>query len=238
MLNKSWISGVSAPSERVAMRSGSSVKGLRSAMPVVCVVICLLAPVICSASVFSTSVSLTTIGIPTPPNGQPGYEIQTWTQPTNTGDGAFLDLTINSNLVLSAYALTVGIGQEWYTATSGTVFSPSTQSTLSPFANNLAAPFTPGQMQLSLGQHFYLAFWLQTPPNNEYGWAQLEYTGSGLTLLGNEIEDSGSGIIVGTATVVPEPSAFFLTVVGAALLLAWAHPTRVMATSTVVNHHR
>jgi hypothetical protein len=201
------------------MNLDGPVRKSKVAMRVVWLVIGLAAPVICSASVFSSSVSLTTFGIPLPPNGQPGYEIQTWTQPNNTGDGAFLDLTINSNLVLSAYDYTVGIGEAWYGVTNGTIFSPSTQSSLTPFANNLAAPFTPGQIQLSLGQNFYLAFWLQEPPNNEYGWAHLQYTVSGLTLLGNEIEDSGSGIIVGTAIVVPEPSACYLTVLALASLL-------------------
>jgi hypothetical protein len=196
------------------MNSNGPVRKLKVAILAVCVVIGLVAPVICSASVFSSSVSLTAVSFP-----QPGYEIQTWTQPNNTGDGAFLDLTINSNLVLSAYGYTVGIGEAWYSVTNGTIVSPSTQSSLTPFANNLAAPFTPGQIQLSLGQDFYLAFWLQEPPNNEYGWAHLQYTGSGLTLLGNEIEDSGSGIIVGTAIVVPEPSACYLTALALALLL-------------------
>ena len=37
----------------------------------------------------------------------------------------------------------------------------------------------------------------------------------------NAIEDSGSGIIVGTTTVVPEPSGFMLTALSAVLLLAF-----------------
>jgi hypothetical protein len=62
--------------------------------------------------------------------------------------------------------------------------------------------------------------WIHEPPNNEYGWAHLEYTASGLSLLGNEIENSGAGIIVGTDIVVPEPSGGCLAALALALLLA------------------
>ncbi len=203
------------------------------AVGVLCALLVVFASAVCSANVFSSSVSLGPVDgfpFPPPPNGQSGYLIETWTQPNNTGDGAFLGLTINSSLVLSAYAATVGIGEEWYSVTNGTVLSPATQSSLTPFANNLTAPFYPGQIQLSLGQDFYLGFWLQEPPNNEYGWAHLEYTANGLGLLGNEIEDTGSGIIVGTTTVVPEPSALYLAVLAILPLLACSKRVR--------NHHR
>lgn len=180
----------------------------------------IVVPAVCSAAVFSSSVSISSVSFPPPPNGQPAYEIRTWTQPNNGGDGAFLDLTV-SNFVLSAYSYTVGIGEAWDSVTNGTVFSPSTRSSLTPFANSLNPPFTPGQISLSPGYDFYLAFWLQESPVARYGWAHLEYTGSNLILLGNAIEDSGSGIIVGTTTVVPEPSALGLTAVGLVSLFAW-----------------
>ena len=179
---------------------------------------------ISAASVFTNSVFLTNFGN-TGPNNQPDYEIQTWSQPNGTGDGAFVGVTINGSLVLSPYTSTIGIGQRWFSVTNGTVFNAAALSTEIPFANNLSPPFNPGQIQLSVGTNFYLAFWQQEFPNG-YGWANLRYTASGLTLVGNAIENSGSGIIVGTTTVVPEPSVFTLTALSSVFLLAFFRSQR------------
>jgi len=173
------------------------------------------------ASVFTNSVFLETAFVP-PSGNQPGFEIQAWTHPNGAGDGGFVDVTISPSLVLSPYAYTVGIGERWFSVGYGTVFDAAALSTATPFANNLSAPFTPGQIQLSVGQDFYLAFWLQSsPPPYDYGWVHLKLANSTtLTLLGNAIEDSGSGIIVGTTTVVPEPSSFCLLALALALMLS------------------
>jgi hypothetical protein len=191
---------------------------LRTLICVACVLINPVVSQISRASVFSNSVFLFPGSFPPP--GQPGFEMQAWTQPNGTGNGGFVEVTINPSLVLSPYAYTVGIGERWFSANYGDVFDTAALSTATPFANNLAAPFTPGQIQLSVGQDFYLAFWLQSsPPPYAFGWAHLKLTSTTtLTLLGNAIEDSGSGIIVGTTTVVPEPSSFYLAAMAFVLL--------------------
>lgn len=173
------------------------------------------------ASVFTNSVLLNNLGN-TGPSGQPAYQIQTWTQPNGAGNGAYVWVTINGSLILSPYSSSVGIGQRWFSVTNGTVFNSAALSTETPFANNLSPPFNPGQIQLSVGTNFYLAFVQLEGFTNQYGWVQLQYTGSSLTLLGNAIENSGSGIIVGTTTVVPEPSALMLTGLSFGLLVSIA----------------
>jgi hypothetical protein len=169
-------------------------------------------PTICPADVFTSSVTLVTgYGVPSAPNGQPSYEIQTWTGPNNSGDGAFLDVTISSSLVLSPYDYTVGIAQRWYDANLGDAFTIANSSSYPAFADTFTNPVTLDSKQLSVGEDFYLAFWLVDGPPG-LGWAHLQLTSpTTLALLGNAIDNSGSGIYVGTMDVVPEPSAFCLT---------------------------
>ncbi|HUI07808.1 MAG TPA: PEP-CTERM sorting domain-containing protein [Verrucomicrobiae bacterium] len=173
----------------------------------------------CTATVFTDSVFLSPDLYP-PPGIQHGFEIQAWTQPSGGGDGGFVWASVDDNLTLSPYAYTAGIGERWFSVGYGAVFDHAALSTATPFANNLTAPFTPGQMQLSVGQDFYLAFWLDSSPSPyTYGWAHLKLTSpTSLTLLGSAIENSGSGIVVGTTTVVPEPSSFCLTALALTLV--------------------
>lgn len=201
------------------MRASSITRStvLQTLVCITCVSINLAVSQISTASVFTTSIFVVPHQF-SPPD-QPSFEIQAWTQPNGSGDGGFVETTLNSNLVLSPYSVTVGIGETWYSVTNGTVFAPSTRSTLTIFASNLETPPYPEQLQLSVGQDFYLAVWLQEP-QDRYGWAHLKLTSSStLTLLGSAIEDTGSGIIVGTTTVVPEPSSFCLTALASILLL-------------------
>ncbi|HTS17036.1 MAG TPA: hypothetical protein VMP11_05635 [Verrucomicrobiae bacterium] len=196
------------------MSSDFRVRGLIVGVCVLSALISFSISATCSADVFSSSVSLSTDPIlRPPPSGQPGYEIQTWSEPNETGAShCYLDLTINSNLVLSVYD--ANIGQIWYVVTNGAMVSSATQSSF-PLLEKWGYP---GQMQLSPGQDFYLGLcllenWIDDPPYNEYGWVHLQYTASGLSLLGNEIDDSGAGVIV-----VPEPSALCLAALAVMVL--------------------
>jgi len=180
-----------------------------------------------AAAVFTPSVSVTnsvTPGLaPPPPNSQPGFEIRAWLQP-NVDDpfnDADLWLTINSNLVLSSYSMLLDPGASWYSVTNGTVLSSAFRSTATPFANNFGS-LSSGQIPLAVGQDFYLGFYIQIlGPHDLYGWAHLQLTSpSSLTLLGSATENGGSGIIAGTITAIPEPSALCLTALAVVLLLS------------------
>jgi hypothetical protein len=187
---------------------------------ILCVSVNLAVSQIGTASVFTNSVSVFAQNMGAPSN-QPSFVIEAFAQPNSTGNGGYVWVTINFSPVLSPYNYTVGIGEKWFSVDYGTVFDPAALSTATPFANNLAAPFTPGHIPLSLGQDFYLGFVLEEGFSNtfRYGWAHLKLTNpTTLTLLGNAIEDSGSGIIVGTMTVVPEPSTFSLAALSLGLL--------------------
>jgi len=189
------------------------------AVGVLCALLGFVASTICSATVFTSSVSLVAPVLGSPPNGQPGFEIQAWTQPNNSGDGAFLDMTISPGLVLSPYDYTVGIAQRWYGANFGDAFTIADHSNFPTFADTLTNPVELASIQLSVGEDFYLAFWLVDGPPG-LGWAHLQLTSpTSLVLLGNAIDNSGAGIYVGTTTVVPEPSTLGLSLLSGILLI-------------------
>ena len=141
--------------------------------------------------------------------------ISAWTQPNLGGDGAIVSIAIDNNLVLSPTAYSVGIGHVWYSVTQGTAIDSAFASTEPAFVNAFTGDLS-GRVQLALGQTFLLGFWLDANGNgnpgsgDRFGWARLTYNSSGLSLVNSAIESTGTGIIAGTTTVVPEPSIFSL----------------------------
>ena len=55
------------------------------------------------------------------------------------------------------------------------------------------------------------------PEKNVFGWAKLKNTGTSLELLGSAVAYESSGLIVGTAAVIPEVSTSLLFLLGASL---------------------
>lgn len=147
--------------------------------------------------------------------------VSAWTQPNLSGDGAIVSLTINSNLQLQPTLYSVGIGHVWYSVQANTVIDPAFAMSAPPFVNAFTG-YLGGRIQLALGQTFLLAFWLDeninsTPgPGDRFGWARFSYTASGLSLVNSAIESTGTGIIAGTTTAVPEPSSLLLLSLGVA----------------------
>jgi len=178
------------------------------------------------ASVYTNGVAMDIYG-PSP------MTISAWTQPNLGGDGAILDLAIDPGNILRPTAYSIGIGHAWYGVSSGTVVDATFASTATPFANALTADLS-GHITMSVGSMFLLGFWLDEYENNipgpgdRFGWAALKYTGSSLVLVDSAIDDSATGIIAGTTTVVPEPATYslILSACGFAFLLRKHHKRR------------
>lgn len=141
--------------------------------------------------------------------------ISAWTQPNLGGDGAIVSIAIDNHSVLSPTAYSVGIGHVWYSVTQGTAIDPAFAASAPAFVNSFTGDLS-GRIQLALGQTFLLGFWLDANGNSNpgsgdrFGWARLTYNSSGLSLVNSAIESTGTGIIAGTTTVVPEPSIICL----------------------------
>jgi hypothetical protein len=51
-----------------------------------------------------------------------------------------------------------------------------------------------------------------------YGWVHLREEGGKLKMLGNAMAYNGSGIVIGTATIIPEPATWLLAIGAASLV--------------------
>jgi PEP-CTERM motif len=185
------------------------------------------------ADVYTTGVALSFAGA--------AGNVSAWTQPNLGGDGAIVSLTIDDNFELTPIAYSVGIGHVWYSVMPGTIIDPSFTTTAPPFVNAFTG-YLGGRIQLVVGQSFLLGFWLDANGNgmpgsgDRFGWASFTYNPSGIILISSAIESTGTGIIAGTTTAVPEPNSLAFLAFGGAGLLTWRKcrarvPERDLSTS-------
>ena len=172
------------------------------------------------AAVYTTGVSFQ--------GSQSSYQLGGWSLPNATGNGALIRVFL-SNTQLSAVSVSLGIGSLWYQVSEGALIDPGLVATAAPFIGVYGQLFQGQPIQATLGEPFYLGFWLnswEAEPNtffdDRFGWAKLRVegsfaTGTRLELLSSAIEDSGRGITAGSFVAVPEPGSFLS--LGAAFLL-------------------
>jgi len=137
---------------------------------------------------------------------------------------ASVDLLIldgGSFSTLSAQGASVGILQIWIATSAGTPIDALSFDSASVFANN--SPYMLGSIQMTANEPFYLEFGLGGTPvgqgslgsqGSAYGWVELVYDGTTLTLLDSAAETTGIGIYAGTYTAIPEPCTAGLALAG------------------------
>jgi hypothetical protein len=134
--------------------------------------------------------------------------------------------------ILQAVVSTLDVGTDYYLVQPGQAFERDSiqagrfpiifRSLPSPPVSNL--PMTVG------GGDVYIGMALGYPNRDSFGWVHLRPDKNGwLTMVGNAIAYHAPGIIVGTATVVPEPGTWLLALAG-----LW----HVVAASYLRLHHR
>jgi hypothetical protein len=98
---------------------------------------------------------------------------------------------------------------DWFLVQPGDIFSATTiNAGKFPAIINLNPPPQGGEVTVGSGE-FYLGVRTsrgQIANRNAYGWVHLRPVGGMLTMVGNVMSYNSRGIIVGTTTVVPEPS--------------------------------
>jgi hypothetical protein len=137
------------------------------------------------------------------------YQDESATDPTSI----FFDVT---NSTLSIVTYNVDEASDWFLTSLTDEFSETTvgnnnfpiliQHTPSFQTNDLNTGFEDFYLGVNTGNDLGSGF----PPRNIYGWAKLRNIDGSLTLLENAVSYQGTGIIVGTTQVVPEPSASVL----------------------------
>lgn len=135
-----------------------------------------------------------------------------WKIETTAGDASIIGEFSDTGLIATTF--TIGIEHNWYSVDEGTAFTPSYAAMATPFAPFLDIPGS-DTLTPTFGEPFYLGVELGSefePETQRIGWVELLYDGIELTALSSATEDSGRGLIVGTQTVVPEPSVTSLAI--------------------------
>jgi hypothetical protein len=113
-----------------------------------------------------------------------------------------------------------------YAVTPGVVIDPAFADATTPLVSNNGIDPSSSVLFFDIGDSQMFGYWdartfgpPRTPGiNDNYGWVLLTRTGSGLQ-VSSSATAIGGGIIAGTLTQVPEPSAGALTLLGIGVLI-------------------
>ena len=129
------------------------------------------------------------------------------------GGGLWADLT--------AYTVTLGLDHRWFLVDGDDLVDAAALSASRPFM-----PFSDPEyatIRLDLNQSFYLGFQLGSTEHDpyavQYGWAELFFDGTTVSVASSATERTGLGIYAGTGQAIPEPAPAGLLLLGAAGLL-------------------
>ena len=167
----------------------------------------------------TATVTLNTVTI-SPPDELTGIQvIDTEFQ----GFGAFWEIGTVDETLFFSNDFTVGIGFEYYLLELGDRLNGPIAEGLVPVVTNLGPPrIAPFAFDTPQGPidplidlpNFYLGFFLQTGSdfeNGTFGWVEFANDGTGvLSVASSATAFDEQGIIVGTQTVIPEPSSAML----------------------------
>lgn len=150
--------------------------------------------------------------------GDSNYSLRTGTPPFGD-DGTAVFLQYDSTRVV----ITGGLADE---GANFFIVQPGDRVSKSPILAHEFPPLTHPNGYQHNGNDFYIGIaaplmqWQQFPPQelpympNEFGWVHLQPDGDQLRMLANVMSYESLGIIVGTSTLVPEPTTAAMAVTG------------------------
>ncbi len=127
-----------------------------------------------------------------------------------------------SGATMTAEDGTIGIAHCWFPVEFGSlVDAHAWKNSTNPLANFYDI-IEYGSTSLAKGVPMYLGLQLGRSDfiELEYGWAELLYDGSSISIISSATERTGLGIYAGTGTAIPESSSAGLFIIGACGL-AW-----------------
>ena len=115
----------------------------------------------------------------------------------------------------------IGTPHQWFPMNYGDpVDAAATAAATDPFVVVYGDRRIFETIHLDLNESYYLGFQLGStefyPNVVQYGWAELLYDGSSISVRSSATERTGLGIYTGTGMVIPEPATMELLILGAA----------------------
>ena len=132
-------------------------------------------------------------------------------------------------IILSTEGGTVACAHSWFPVIYGSLVDELAWQSATDFLADIGDSYDLGSLTLTTGESLYLGFRLDAygfpPYNREYGWAELLYDGTTISVVSSATERTGLGIYAGTGTAIPEPSSAGLLTIGV-VGLAWIRLNR------------
>ena len=132
-------------------------------------------------------------------------------------------------IILSTEGGTVACAHSWFPVIYGSLVDELAWQSATDFLADIGDSYDLGSLTLTTGESLYLGFRLDAygfpPYNREYGWAELLYDGTTISVVSSATERTGLGIYAGTGTAIPEPSSAVLLTIGV-VGLAWIRLNR------------
>ena len=173
------------------------------------------------AVVVGTNISLSESNIGWPPEARRelgNVSLRVWQDPQATDETAVWFYNDDSNLTFTN--INIDEGSDWYLVEEGDRFEARAIE-LGSFLQVAGYDLldTRPTFNLPLGEFYFgvTTIYDSWPEKNVFGWAKLKNTGTSLELLGSAVAYESSGLIVGTAAVIPEVSTSLLFLLGASL---------------------
>ena len=133
------------------------------------------------------------------------------------------------NILLLTEGGTVACAHSWFPVIYGSLVDEAAWQTATDFLADIGDSYDLGSLTLTPGEALYSGFRLDAygfPPYiPEYGWAELFYDGTTISVVSSATERTGLGIYAGTGMAIPEPSSMGLLAMGA-LCVAWRRSSR------------
>lgn len=141
-----------------------------------------------------------------------GYDIRFWGGISYVENSATL---VTESMLASLY-------QKWVPMSYGDLIYDASIAAGNPLADNANLDWYP--LILDVDVPCYLGFQIGendgSPEIAEYGWVELIYDGTSVSITSSATERTGLGIYAGQGTAIPEPATAGLLLIGAAGL-AW-----------------
>ncbi len=143
-------------------------------------------------------------------------------------EGTMIPDYLLDNVLLLTDRGTIACAHSWFPVVYGSLVDETAWQTATNFLADICGGYNLGSLTLAKDEPLYLGFRLDSgdipPYKREYGWAELLYDGTTVSVASSATERTGLGIYAGTGMAIPEPATAGLLILGASVLARRRRP--------------